>query len=400
MIILDTSPTGWSSPGRKGIADVKALAEARKATGGSWQTAAQAAFRSATPGEKAAAGLSDAAGGAGEAGGRHVSREASSMVSFNEAVRAVVVLLNAFLALDRRNQVCVISNGSSRSSFLFPVPNTRQSDSSGSAISPAQAVLTAIRETTEAAGAPETPGARAATAGGSAESSGSLSSSLAQGLCYIARATDAVPTLQSRILVVQAAPDSAPLYVATMNCIFSCEKKNVPVDSCVLTDDDSSILQQAAYKTHGVYFRPTKLFEAKALASSMVSLFLPDSYTRGLLVSPLQAGVDMRAACFCHRRPQAMAYVCPVCLTIWCEKGEECKMCGAVAPDAAHVGSPARAATLGMVPTQPPPVERPAVPLSGRSRVEHARAAAAVAAADDGDAGPRKEAPTDGTAPN
>mmetsp|Transcript_6992 Transcript_6992/g.24875 ORF Transcript_6992/g.24875 Transcript_6992/m.24875 type:complete len:412 (-) Transcript_6992:31-1266(-) len=352
VVVIDTGIGSWvDSAGkpRDGVSDLTRDPTATSRGGGGWKpvpVGPDAGDAAPSTGAATTGGAGAAPDGTGEtASGSHTSvLPLAAHVSFVEAVRATMVLLNAFIALDRRNDVAVIANGARRSKFLYPKVASgpaRRGASSSDFASPLESIHAALS---------------AATIEGDDDSDvrgpvGSLSSSLARAMCFINRVHESNPKVQPRILVVQAADDSAPLYVTTMNCIFCCEKSHVPVDSCALTVKDSSILQQAAYKTSGVYFRPTKLFEAKGLAESMITLFLPDAYARGLLVAPLQTGVDMRAACFCHRKPQDQAYVCAVCLTIWCERAKECEMCGARAP---RPGSATGSATLGFVPSEDP----------------------------------------------
>ncbi len=131
--------------------------------------------------------------------------------------------------------------------------------------------------------------------------------------------------LRPRILVLQKSPDVSEHYISIMNCIFSAQKKAVPVDACVLSTDHSSFLQQAAYLTGGIYFKPN---DPKGLLQYLLTIYLPDPTTRKLLKLPSQESVDFRAMCFCHKEVISTAFVCPVCLSLFCEFQPICSTCG------------------------------------------------------------------------
>lgn len=61
--------------------------------------------------------------------------------------------------------------------------------------------------------------------------------------------------LRSRVLIFSLCPDQSSSYVSMMNGIFSTQKQAIPVDACVLADQDSLFLQQASHLTKGVYGR-------------------------------------------------------------------------------------------------------------------------------------------------
>lgn len=133
------------------------------------------------------------------------------------------------------------------------------------------------------------------------------------------------PDLRPRILVIQKSLDVSEHYIAIMNGIFSAQKKNVAVDACILTAEHSSFLQQAAYLTGGIYYKPS---DFSGLLQYLISIYLPDPSLRKLLKLPSQDSVDFRAMCFCHREVISTAYVCPVCLSLFCEFRPICSTCG------------------------------------------------------------------------
>lgn len=128
-----------------------------------------------------------------------------------------------------------------------------------------------------------------------------------------------------RILVFMASPDVSKQYISVMNCIFSAQKLKILIDSCILYREDSSLLQQAAYITGGVYLRPA--MQEDALIEYLLCAFLPDGDTRQYLKVPLLQKVDFRASCFCHKQPRDVAFVCSVCLSIFCTFVPVCPTC-------------------------------------------------------------------------
>ena len=141
----------------------------------------------------------------------------------------------------------------------------------------------------------------------------------------INRAMNEEPDLRPRILVVQKSPDVSEHYIAIMNGIFSAQKKNVAVDACILASDQSAFMQQAAYLTGGIYYKPN---DHSGLLQYLISIYLPDPSMRKLLKLPSQDSVDFRAMCFCHRDVISTAFVCPVCLSLFCKFRPICSTCG------------------------------------------------------------------------
>ena len=59
-------------------------------------------------------------------------------------------------------------------------------------------------------------------------------------------------SLSSSMLVMSASGDTTSQYMNYMNVFFSAQKMNVHIDSCMV-DKDSSLLQQGADITGGIY---------------------------------------------------------------------------------------------------------------------------------------------------
>ena len=163
----------------------------------------------------------------------------------------------------------------------------------------------------------------------------------------------------SRILIVSASGDQlAEQYIPLMNAMFAAQHSRIPIDILKVAGD-SALLQQASYTTGGVFIRPDEMTGDSAsshgkeggrvnLLPYLFYALLPDASARSHLLLPTSPHVDLRAACFCHRRVVSLGYVCSVCLSIFCSDSElpvdeenptrrQCLTCGTfLAPGAAN----------------------------------------------------------------
>ncbi|KAI9666740.1 MAG: RNA polymerase II transcription factor B subunit 4 [Alyxoria varia] len=146
--------------------------------------------------------------------------------------------------------------------------------------------------------------------------------------------------LTARVLVVSTSGDLATQYIPLMNSMFAAQHARIPIDILKLAGD-SALLQQTSFTTGGVYIHPEGLpdigsagiKDKKETGNAMakpVSLLqylmyalLADSTARRHLHMPTNPHVDLRAACFCHRTVQDLGLVCSVCLSIFCEDGDQ-----------------------------------------------------------------------------
>jgi len=121
---------------------------------------------------------------------------------------------------------------------------------------------------------------------------------------------------RARVLIISASGDVSAHYVPTMNLIFAAQKNNIPIDVCKLRgNSDSVFLQQACHLTSGAYLRPPPEVVQGSLLQYLISTYLPGVEARRTLTVPSDDRVDLRAACFCHRKIVELAYVCSVCLS-------------------------------------------------------------------------------------
>ena len=146
-------------------------------------------------------------------------------------------------------------------------------------------------------------------------------------------------SLQRPGLALSSALFSVPcdiIIILTMTFPFHvADKFNAPVDAVVLGDKDSHFLQQACYLTRGTYQKPQ---DQRDLLQLLLTHCLPSSYMRSKLHAPVQRTVDFRASCVCHKKPVAFAYMCSVCLALFCDPGVKCLVCETPArPEASPV---------------------------------------------------------------
>lgn len=112
--------------------------------------------------------------------------------------------------------------------------------------------------------------------------------------------------------------------------------QNIPIDVCKIYGPDAVFLQQACHLTSGSYFKiqrragllqylivrgrlllrfATPFANSPSSARNVQMTFLPGPSARRHLTQPTQDQVDLRAACFCHRKIVDIGYVCSVCLS-------------------------------------------------------------------------------------
>ncbi|KYR02238.1 general transcription factor IIH [Tieghemostelium lacteum] len=237
----------------------------------------------------------------------------SSLIGFNTFVEHLMVFINLHLMLNQENQIAVISSQIGEARFLFPEPH--QSQSTKSEQKSIQNIIlgkllhldTTIKETNQES------------------TSSNFSAALSLSLCYINRIKKEVPIIRPRIFVLNISPDASSQYISVMNCIFSAQKQSIPLDTCILSQQDSTFLQQASHLTNGIYLKPQR---QENLSQYLISTFLMDTYSRKLLQCPTLKSVDYRATCFCHKRIVDIGFVCSVCLSIFCSYSSSCSTCG------------------------------------------------------------------------
>lgn len=142
---------------------------------------------------------------------------------------------------------------------------------------------------------------------------------------------------RGRLIVFQAGPDIPAQYISLINSTYSCQRLGVVLDSVVLCEAPSVLLQQAAHLTGGLHLHPAVQHHAHLL-QYILTLLLPDALSRRDMRLPPSHGVDMRAHCFCHKRHVTQAWLCTICLSVWCHKMARCPTCGTGGAEQAITG--------------------------------------------------------------
>ncbi|KAF9906600.1 RNA polymerase II transcription factor B subunit 4 [Linnemannia zychae] len=251
----------------------------------------------------------------------------SAPLRLNEALQHILAFMNAHLAGRHDNKLAVIASHVGVSKFLYPTPSETipggkvQTKKDANAYQSFKvvndAVLTGITRLLQ----DPRPTLEEKDLGSS-----KIAASLSLGLCYINQVLklDAMGHVKPRMLVLTVSPDSSSDYIPIMNCIFSAQKANIPIDVCKIWGEDAVFLQQAAHITEGIYMRPN---DPRGLLQVLMFSFLPDMFARNYLYLPGQDQVDFRAACFCHKKIVDIGFVCSVCLSIFCSFSPVCSTC-------------------------------------------------------------------------
>ncbi|KAI9313810.1 TFIIH subunit Tfb4/p34 [Dichotomocladium elegans] len=219
------------------------------------------------------------------------SAKAETPLSLDDALRQILIFINAHLALKHNNKVAAIASHLGHSKFLYPLsgdetvikPSTGQRRNANMYPN-FQFVTDQIVESLQELFADTDVSFLKKDTGASSLITGAFS----MALCYINRITklDQLGHIKPRILILSVSPDSAFQYIPLMNCIFSAQK-----------------------------------------SAKNAFAFLPERYARNFLNLPSQDQVDFRAACFCHKKIVDIGYVCSVCLSIYCSWSPVCSTC-------------------------------------------------------------------------
>lgn len=119
--------------------------------------------------------------------------------------------------------------------------------------------------------------------------------------------------IKSRILVVTPNDNEDLNYISLMKSIFGAQKMKVPIDIAKLGKKDSPYLQQAADATTGVYLRIEKPL---GFIQVLSTAYFIDPSIRPLIILPTTSNVNYRASCYITGNPVEIGYVCSVCLCI------------------------------------------------------------------------------------
>ncbi|GAA6007503.1 hypothetical protein JCM11491_004188 [Sporobolomyces phaffii] len=162
-----------------------------------------------------------------------------------------------------------------------------------------------------------------------ATSTGASSASANSTTASTSSSSESNARVQPRILILSVTPDEPSQYVPIMNCIFTAQKTGISIDCLkILGKSDSTFLQQATHLTSGTYFKlPSSGHTRSGLIQYLLVNFLSGPLASRHLNRAKQDHVDLRAACFCHRKIVDLGYVCSVCLSIFCSPLPVCTTC-------------------------------------------------------------------------
>lgn len=125
----------------------------------------------------------------------------------------------------------------------------------------------------------------------------------------------------SRILVLFNSRMENQIFAKLMNCVFVLEHREVILDVLVLSDISQDYLQQAAQKTKGIYL-PSK-YPTRGLIQYMLHALTINKANRDQFKMPHLTKTNFSGSCTCHGRRTDLAWVCSVCLAIYCRESKD-----------------------------------------------------------------------------
>ncbi|CAG8439008.1 18951_t:CDS:2 [Rhizophagus irregularis] len=217
--------------------------------------------------------------------------KSAKSLSLKEALRHLLVFINAHLALKHDNEVAVIASHI----------GVRLSENTDQAVDSNlyqrfkvvnDQVISNMKDLFEDVSTLNSYPDKA---------SSMIAGALSMALCYTNRImrADEIGHIKPRILIISISPDSPYQYISIMNCIFSAQKLGIPIDVCKVHSEETVFLKQAAHLTGGRYL---KLQIPQGFLQFLMITFLPDRFTRNYQCLPGEEKVDFSASCFCHKK--------------------------------------------------------------------------------------------------
>ena len=135
----------------------------------------------------------------------------------------------------------------------------------------------------------------------------------------------------SRIIMFSKSLIDERLGTKLMNCIFVLEHKEIVLDVIEQSGEVQDNLLQSTQKTKGVYINQPH--PNKGFAQYMMQVLIIGRNMRDTYKMPYQSKTNFCGSCTCHNKKQDFAWVCSVCLGIYCQKTKErsqgvCAFCG------------------------------------------------------------------------
>lgn len=164
----------------------------------------------------------------------------------------------------------------------------------------------------------------------SVEKTSKFALALSKILCYINKfqSENANEEYNKRILILQTSHFPEREFTNVMNCVHVCKNRNIVIDAIYLGKDPDNpdkgldYLKQACKNTDGLYSTFNYLATNKDNNKNFLQLFL-HSYNLGIenrkhFKVPGLTKTNYTACCFCCQKNVDIAWICSVCLAIYC----------------------------------------------------------------------------------
>ncbi|KAI4093640.1 MAG: hypothetical protein LQ339_007650 [Xanthoria mediterranea] len=315
----------------------------------------------------------------------------SPTLPFSTFLAHLLVFINAHLACNNSNQICLIAAHPNRAEFLYPSPSPSPAGAPNSEenghppeqqqpsepiseanhyrpfLSLQQTLLASLTALLTSHSPPPTTKTPSIALSGALTLALTHHNRLASSLSTTTPSSSTItntnnptdPTtssaLNSRILLLSLTGSLSAQYIPLTNTIFACQRLQIPISVAKIAGD-AAFLEQASDSTRGTYLN---IKHPRGMLQYLMMAFLSEPLSNGssggggggsgggggggaggnigegggggsILRHVGESGVDFRAACFCHRRVVERGWVCSVCLSIFCSPPSDaiCLTCG------------------------------------------------------------------------
>jgi transcription initiation factor TFIIH subunit 3 len=135
----------------------------------------------------------------------------------------------------------------------------------------------------------------------------------------------------SRICVFFNSEMDTHVFSKLMSCVFVLEHREIALDVLVLDEKAPDYLLQATQKTKGICLAVPKL--DRGLIQYIMQALVISKSQRDSFKMPYLTKTNFSGSCTCHNAKTELAWVCSVCLGVYCQKGRQqcrgkCDFCG------------------------------------------------------------------------
>ncbi len=143
----------------------------------------------------------------------------------------------------------------------------------------------------------------------------------------------------SRIVVFSNSLVDNKIFGKLMNSVFVLEHKQIVLDVIEFSGQPQDYLLQSAQKTNGVYVAhqsaasgPGACFPNREFPQYLMQVLTISSSLRDAFKMPFQSKTNFSGTCSCHNEKIEFAWVCSVCLGIYCQASRDrvqgkCRFC-------------------------------------------------------------------------